>query len=57
MMWWAREGWNWWVWVVMCLGMVAFWALVLWAVVSFIRGPHGSDERSDDARATPHPGQ
>ena len=50
-MWWAQDGWNWWAWVVMSLGMVAFWALVVWAVVSLIRHPRESDGRTNDARA------
>jgi putative membrane protein len=51
MMWWAQDGWNWWAWVVMSLGMVAFWALVVWAVVSLIHSPRGSGARPNDARA------
>ena len=51
MMWWAQDGWNWWAWVVMSLGMVAFWALVVWAVVSLIQSPRGSGAPPDDARA------
>ena len=51
MMWWAHDGWNWWDWVVMSLGMVAFWALVVGAVVSLIRRPRDSDARTNDAGA------
>ena len=35
----------------MSLGMVAFWALVVGAVVSLIRRPRGSDARTNDAGA------
>ena len=51
MMWWAHDGWNWWNWVVMSLGMVAFLALVVGAVVALIRRPHDSDARPNDAGA------
>lgn len=51
MMWWTHDGWNQWAWIVMSLGMVVFWALVAWAVVSLIRRPRGSEARPDDARA------
>ncbi len=29
---------NWWAWVAMSIGMLAFWGLVLWGVFYFMRG-------------------
>jgi putative membrane protein len=49
MMWWNGE-WNAWAWLVMSTGMIVFWGLVLWAVLSVIRGsstPSGRREVSD----------
>lgn len=37
-MWWAHEGWGWGVWTVMMLGSVAFWGLIVLAVVALVRG-------------------
>lgn len=32
--------WSWGAWLLMTLGMVAFWGLVIWAIVSLVRsGP------------------
>ena len=45
MMGWYHDGMGWGSWVVMLLGMVAFWGLVVWAVVVLFR-----DTRSDDGR-------
>lgn len=38
------EGWSWWGWLLMTAGMVAFWGLVLWLVVSLVRSPAPSDQ-------------
>ena len=40
--------WSWWAWLVMSFSMVAFWGLVIWAVVALFRRfdrdrPEGSD--------------
>jgi putative membrane protein len=35
MRWW--DGWSWWAWPVMTLGMVAFWVAVAWIVVAAFR--------------------
>ena len=51
MMWWVHDGWNWWAWLVMSLSMVAFWAVVAWAVVAVLRRSRSHDVRSPDARA------
>lgn len=32
MMWYWGGGVHWWGWLLMALGMVAFWALIIWAV-------------------------
>lgn len=36
-MWLWHGGWGWGAWLVMSLGMVAFWALVIWLFVNVIR--------------------
>lgn len=45
MMWYWGSGAHWWAWLVGTIGMVAFWALVIWAiwyvVTSLPRGTHG----------------
>lgn len=45
MMWYSGDGWGWVSWILMTVGMVAFWALVITAVVLAVRhltGPRGS---------------
>jgi putative membrane protein len=49
MMGWYHDGMGWGGWLVMLLGMVAFWGLVVWAVVVLFRDTH-----SEDARPTHH---
>ncbi len=41
-------GWGWWL--LMSLGMVAFWGLVIWAIVALARGdrPAREEPRDDD---------
>jgi putative membrane protein len=34
-------GWGWWL--VMSVGMVGFWALVVWAIVALVRGSASGD--------------
>ena len=36
-MWWYHGGWGWGGWLVMSVGMIAFWALVIWAVIALAR--------------------
>jgi putative membrane protein len=46
-MWWHGP-WNWGAWLAMTATMVVFWALVIWAVVSVVRGiGPGSDRRAE----------
>jgi putative membrane protein len=42
-MWW-HDGWSWWGWLLMSLGMVAFWGLVAWAVVLLVRRDRPAEE-------------
>jgi len=35
---WGWQGWSWWGWLAMTVGMIAFWGLVIWAVVAIFRG-------------------
>jgi putative membrane protein len=48
MMW---DGFGGWAWVWMCLGMIVFWGLVAWVVVTLVRQGRrvGSDKRDADA--------
>ena len=36
MMWYWGGGVHWWGWLLMSLGMVAFWGLIIWAVWYFV---------------------
>ncbi len=47
MMEWARDGWSWWEWLLMSIGMVAFWALVAWAVVAIVQRTRGASNEPD----------
>lgn len=51
MMGWYGDGaWGWGGWLVMTLMMVAFWGLVVWALVAIFRGTSGSDDRITEGR-------
>lgn len=41
MHWWYDDG-SWWGWILMTAGMLAFWSLVAWLVVSVLRSPRTS---------------
>ena len=36
-MWWSHGDWGWFAWLVMSLGMVAFWGLVIWLFLYVVR--------------------
>lgn len=45
-MWWYHGDWSWGAWLVMTVGMVAFWGLVIWAVIAVARsGDAGAAQR------------
>lgn len=44
MMWWGGD-WSWGAWLAMTVTMFGFWALVIWAVTSFVRGERGDRPR------------
>lgn len=48
MMWWGGD-WSWAAWLAMTVTMLGFWALVVWVIVSLVRGVGG--ERRSDADA------
>jgi putative membrane protein len=50
MMHWYYAGFGWGGWVVMTLSMVAFWALVVYAVVALTRGDRQPDAPKDPLR-------
>ena len=47
---WYYEGWSWWNWALMTVGMLAFWGLVAWAFVRLVVSP---DRSVGEARRTP----
>lgn len=49
MMGWYHDGTGWGGWLVMAIGMIAFWGLVVWAVVVLFR-----DTKSDPGRHPHH---
>lgn len=49
MMWWSDGGTGWFAWVAMSFAMIAFWALVVWAVVALFRGTTNQTESRPDA--------
>ena len=40
-MWWYEGDWGWGAWLAMTAGMVAFWGLVIWAILSLVRSSAG----------------
>jgi putative membrane protein len=44
---WGMQAWSWWGWLAMSLGMVAFWGLIVWAVVALFRGWGGTRPRQE----------
>lgn len=50
MMGWYHDGMGWGGWILMTLAMVAFWALVVVAVVALFRGTQRSGEPTVDRR-------
>ena len=42
-------------WIVMSLGMIAFWALVIWAVAAAARGTFADRRRQDSSTTEPGP--
>ena len=48
MMGWYHDGVGWGGWIVMTLAMVAFWALVVFAVLALFRGTQRSGESTPD---------
>ncbi|HSE07836.1 MAG TPA: hypothetical protein VLB29_04150 [Nocardioidaceae bacterium] len=53
MMGWYGDGMGWGGWIAMTLAMVAFWGLVVFAVVAIFRGVGTSDQRSGEHRPDP----
>ena len=54
MMWYGGSGVQWWGWLLMSVGTVAFWGLIVWAiwylVASFTRQPERSQGSTDPKR-------
>jgi flagellar biosynthesis/type III secretory pathway M-ring protein FliF/YscJ len=54
MMWYWGGGWHWWDWLVGVVVMVAFWAVIVWAlwiVARGLLGPRESDRHEADRLA------
>jgi len=49
---WYGTGWSWWQASLMGVGMIAFWAFVIWAVYGLVTSSTSRDagERADDPR-------
>lgn len=52
MMHWYGTGWSWWAASLMWLGMIAFWAVVIWVVYALITSASSRDDggQGDSAR-------
>jgi putative membrane protein len=51
-MWYMHDiGWGWWV--LMSVGMVAFWGLVIWGIVTLVRGGTSNPEPSQNEPERP----
>jgi putative membrane protein len=46
-MWW-NDGWSWWTWLSMGVGMVVLWGLIVWAVIWAVRNSAGQNTHQDD---------
>lgn len=44
-----NDGWSGWNWALTTIGMIAFWALMVWAVVAFVRSPNRTGNRRNDS--------
>ena len=44
-----NDSWSGWNWALMMIGMVAFWGLVAWAIVSLVRSPSRPRSRGSDS--------
>src|SRR6266702_995356 len=47
---WGMQAWSWWGWLAMSVGMIAFWGLVIWAIVAIFRGSDWTWRRPDPER-------
>ena len=57
MMWWSGHwGWGWGGWLVMSLGMVAFWGLVIWLFLNVIRTTSRTSSRTSSGSVSPRTG-
>ena len=55
MMWWSGH-WGWGGWLVMSLGMVAFWGLVIWLFLNVIRTTSRATSRTSTDSVSPRTG-
>ena len=44
-----NDSWSGWNWALMMIGMVAFWGIVAWAIVSLVRSSNRSRSRGSDS--------
>ena len=44
---WGMQAWSWWGWLAMSVGMIAFWGLVIWAIVAIYRGSDSTWRHTD----------
>ena len=50
-MWSTNNDWSWWAWLLMSVGMIAFWALIAWTVVAIVRQTRRPGDGPPDAEA------
>ena len=48
-MWWWHSGWGWGAWLVMSLGMIAFWGLVIWLFLNVVQTSQQQESPRDRA--------
>ena len=54
-----NNSWSWGNWTLMMIGMAAFWALVVWAIVMLVRPrdrPSGDGRGHSNGASEPHDG-
>ena len=47
-MWWHGGTGGWWMWLTMMVAMIAFWGVVLWALIAVVRGTGRTEPSGPD---------
>lgn len=43
-----NDNWSGWNWMLMTMGMIAFWGVVIWGIVALVRSPNRSRRDGSD---------